>query len=156
MLLSNLKKPLFILCAGAMFTFTSCSGENSENSENIEAEETEVVEDAIDELNMDESNEILSEGENVEGNAPITIGNEGNVQAGVKLNPPHGQPGHDCAVPVGDPLPGSANISMPSTTLPTGTTPSVAIPSNTKAANLNPPHGQPGHDCAVPVGSPLN
>ena len=23
------------------------------------------------------------------------------------------------------------------------------------AAGMNPPHGQPGHDCAIPVGAPL-
>jgi hypothetical protein len=48
-------------------------------------------------------------------------------------NPPHGQPGHRCDIPVGDPLP-------------------VATNSNVK---LNPPHGQPGHRCDIAVGSPL-
>ncbi|MCB0772898.1 MAG: hypothetical protein KDB93_05950 [Flavobacteriales bacterium] len=31
-------------------------------------------------------------------------------------------------------------------------------PANPKSGNsgkINPPHGEPGHDCAVPVGSPL-
>lgn len=48
-------------------------------------------------------------------------------------NPPHGQPGHRCDIPVGDPLP-------------------VVTNSNVK---LNPPHGQPGHRCDIAVGSPL-
>ncbi|WP_304237241.1 hypothetical protein [Jiulongibacter sediminis] len=53
----------------------------------------------------------------------------------VKLNPAHGQPGHDCSVAVGAPLPSS------------GTTAS--------SVKINPAHGQPGHDCSVAVGAPL-
>lgn len=49
------------------------------------------------------------------------------------LNPPHGQPGHDCSIPVGSPLKAQAQ---------------------TKPV-LNPPHGEPGHDCSVAVGAPL-
>lgn len=51
-----------------------------------------------------------------------------------QLNPPHGQPGHRCDIPVGDPLPTtSANNSV----------------------KINPAHGQPGHRCDIPVGDPL-
>ncbi|RZJ81650.1 MAG: hypothetical protein EOO47_03505 [Flavobacterium sp.] len=77
-----------------------------------------------------------------------------------KLNPAHGQPGHDCAVAVGAPL-GSktvqtatnnaapkVNVSQPATT---SATPVL----NEKGKRLNPAHGQPGHDCAVAVGAPL-
>ncbi len=53
-------------------------------------------------------------------------------QALVK-NPPHGQPGHRCDIPVGDPLPATASNNV----------------------KINPPHGQPGHRCDIPVGSPL-
>ncbi|MGV3640601.1 MAG: hypothetical protein ACO1NZ_08795, partial [Adhaeribacter sp.] len=110
-------------------------------------------------------------------------------QAG--LNPAHGQPGHNCAVPVGAPLPGAAAASQPvATSLSTTTTPlpsagplatpgsasattpatapvagPIALPSQPAATpvaitgkaatGLNPAHGQPGHDCAVPVGAPL-
>lgn len=51
------------------------------------------------------------------------------------INPPHGQPGHRCDIPVGSPLP-VAQAAAP-------------------AQRLNPPHGQPGHRCDIPVGSPL-
>lgn len=68
----------------------------------------------------------------------------GEATSKAQLNPPHGEPGHDCALPVGAPLNG-AKAASPSTTPATAT-------GNTK---INPPHGQPGHDCAVPVGSPL-
>lgn len=79
-----------------------------------------------------------------------------NNNAGVILNPPHGEPGHSCAVNVGDPLPSQAqnnNTQQPSNPVQINTS-----PSNTQGsvAAINPPHGEPGHDCTVPVGAPLN
>lgn len=79
------------------------------------------------------------------------------------MNPPHGQPGHDCAIAVGAPL-GSAPTKPAATT--TSATPQVisttAQPAATPttaptvtAPGMNPPHGQPGHDCAIAVGAPL-
>lgn len=80
----------------------------------------------------------------------------------VALNPPHGQPGHRCEIPVGAPLDGSAATNAAPTAAPA---PSPAPMFNQPAgqagqtapanAKINPPHGQPGHDCAVPVGAPL-
>jgi hypothetical protein len=82
-----------------------------------------------------------------------------------RLNPAHGQPGHDCSVAVGAPLkktaaavsaPAKATLaSVPVETTPT-TAPVVASAPNFNAnAKINPAHGQPGHDCAVAVGAPL-
>lgn len=77
-----------------------------------------------------------------------------------KINPAHGQPGHVCGIPVGSPLNGAsaAGAAKPAqnpqpaaktvTTSPAGAGAAVA-------PGTNPPHGQPGHSCAVPVGSPL-
>ncbi|WP_124634608.1 hypothetical protein [Taibaiella sp. KBW10] len=73
-----------------------------------------------------------------------------------KLNPAHGQPGHDCAVAVGAPLDGSAGkTAQPITVNPGNATPSTA-PAATSGQKLNPAHGEPGHNCAVAVGAPLS
>ena len=77
------------------------------------------------------------------------------VYTAAGLNPPHGEPGHDCAIAVGAPLTGG-----PSANAPTAPTMSFPTPTSAPAAvqggpRLNPPHGQPGHDCAVQVGAPL-
>jgi hypothetical protein len=76
-------------------------------------------------------------------------------------NPAHGEPGHRCEIPVGASLssaPAAGAAAPPTTspmfnpaTLPTATTgtPSITAP------GMNPPHGEPGHDCNVAVGSPL-
>ena len=81
---------------------------------------------------------------------------------GPRLNPPHGEPGHICEVAVGAPLDGSttnAGTSIQMNTSPTATPGSpVQIGAPTSApgsGRINPPHGEPGHDCAVPVGEPL-
>ena len=95
-------------------------------------------------------------------NTPPKTTSPATNSAGVKLNPAHGQPGHDCAIPVGQPLNGSAaktnspaiNV-QPAATKPV-VTPSPVLPAaNTAGVKLNPAHGQPGHDCAIPVGQPL-
>jgi len=94
------------------------------------------------------------------------------------LNPAHGEPGHDCAIAVGAPL-GSGNsgagqsMQMPSPTQnnsvpvqgsqvinPAAPAPIMATPSTNPSpagtsGKVNPAHGEPGHDCAKPVGAPL-
>lgn len=90
------------------------------------------------------------------------------------MNPPHGQPGHRCDIPVGQPLNGAApqqasanaqNITVPANntvqidpnSVSTG---KIAVDQNGKqvktAPGMNPPHGQPGHRCDIPVGQPLS
>ena len=74
----------------------------------------------------------------------------------VALNPAHGQPGHTCDLPEGAPL-NSAPVqgtALPAAGSVMPTAPATASPIAGK--RLNPAHGQPGHDCAVPVGQPLN
>ena len=95
---------------------------------------------------------------------------------GVTLNPPHGQPGHRCDIAVGAPLPNDGNViaqaqnvshpvgqgeAMPvvSNGMEQPQVIQVSQPQNYVGANgekLNPPHGQPGHRCDIPVGAPLN
>lgn len=91
------------------------------------------------------------------------------ANASTALNPEHGQPGHRCDIPVGSPLNSPASGPQEiSTQLNTGQIPETPaakagqndeLPTTTPATSggkrLNPEHGQPGHDCAVAVGSPL-
>lgn len=81
------------------------------------------------------------------------------------LNPAHGQPGHRCDIAVGAPL-----NSAPAQGQPVQQTQTVQVNPNQKnmvttttvaapvkvAKGMNPSHGQPGHRCDIPVGSPLN
>lgn len=68
------------------------------------------------------------------------------VQAtGGGMNPPHGQPGHRCDIPVGKPL----------STPVQSTNSSGLLNSSPSTGMKNPAHGQPGHRCDLPVGSPL-
>ncbi len=80
------------------------------------------------------------------------------------INPAHGQPGHRCDIAVGAPLNSAppqqgqvtaqagqtVQVSQPQVVTTTTTTP-VKV-----AKGMNPPHGQPGHRCDIPVGAPLN
>ncbi|KQR95408.1 hypothetical protein ASG01_06060 [Chryseobacterium sp. Leaf180] len=90
------------------------------------------------------------------------------------MNPPHGQPGHRCDIPVGQPLNGAVpqpqtadtqNMTVPANNAvqidPNSVSPGkIAVDQSGKqiktAPGMNPPHGQPGHRCDIPVGQPLN
>lgn len=86
----------------------------------------------------------------IQPNQTVPTGNTNTTTAAV--NPPHGQPGHRCDIPVGSPLNG-----QPSSTTTTPAQIQTQVPQNTGnvAPGTNPPHGQPGHRCDIPVGSPL-
>lgn len=78
--------------------------------------------------------------------------------ANVALNPAHGMPGHRCDIQVGAPLnsPAAPNLPMPNLQpLPAQPVQSAQPTQGTVAPGTNPPHGQPGHDCGIPVGAPL-
>ncbi len=129
------------------FLLVGCGESGSDNEKQAETNEPEAVQEGNTDNNL-----IIrdSAGAQVEQRkvAPSAL------TAG--LNPPHGQPGHDCAIAVGAPLDGSGAQNQPPS-LPTINQPIVQpnFQSGTAAKGLNPPHGQPGHDCAVAVGAPL-
>jgi hypothetical protein len=108
------------------------------------------------------------------GGAPsneISVVNSGAQAApatGKGLNPAHGEPGHRCEIAVGAPLDSkpTAAASQPNMTsqpslspqpmsIPSAGSPSSPPASGSVAEGTNPAHGQPGHDCAIPVGAPL-
>lgn len=86
------------------------------------------------------------------------------------MNPPHGQPGHRCEIPVGQPLNGTAApVQSPNPAaqnIQVNGNNSVKIDPNSikqnnsapvkTAPGMNPPHGEPGHRCDIAVGQPLN
>lgn len=120
----------------AMVLFISCKDEKTNKSSESETTTTEAVQ------NIDSGSDVA-------------------------LNPPHGEPGHRCEIPVGAPLDGSAGDSPVIQTQPQGNQSPVIkstgeVPvngANTNAettGNVNPPHGQPGHRCEIPVGAPLD
>ncbi len=67
-------------------------------------------------------------------------------------NPPHGEAGHRCDIPVGAPL-NSKPAAQVQRETPQNGNPIQQQARNTE--NTNPPHGEPGHDCGIPVGAPL-
>ena len=82
------------------------------------------------------------------------------------INPAHGKPGHRCDIAVGAPLNSAATQGQATTAQPNQTvqvnpnpqnvvTTTMAAPAKV-AKGMNPAHGQPGHRCDIPVGSPLS
>lgn len=82
----------------------------------------------------------------------------GEQQQTAQLNPQHGLPGHRCDIPVGAPLNSTASAQQMTTqnTSQNTTQSSTVSPIRVdQTPRVNPPHGQPGHDCSVPVGAEL-
>ncbi|MHC0439867.1 hypothetical protein [Flavobacterium sp. 3-210] len=93
------------------------------------------------------------------------------VKVAKGMNPPHGQSGHRCDIPVGAPLnspvakPAATNTAQSGTAsksftvTPPANNPTPALLSTettpTVAEGMNPPHGQAGHRCDIAVGAPL-
>lgn len=106
----------------------------------------------------------------MEGLTPAPAG--GAASAVSNPNPPHGEPGHRCDIPVGASLdtppmegytPPSGSATPIQAAPQTGTSPvfnnqpSAQQPaSSTAVKNPNPPHGEPGHRCDIPVGASLD
>lgn len=90
-------------------------------------------------------------------NAPIVATAKG-------MNPPHGQAGHRCDIPVGASLnspaasaqPNSKVASTPQMTVtPTTSATATTTPTTPTPEGMNPPHGQEGHRCDIAVGAAL-
>jgi hypothetical protein len=75
--------------------------------------------------------------------------NSSEKKGDIAYNPPHGQPGHQCGIPVG------ARINS-STTPNSAETRNFSPVINSGEVKLNPAHGQPGHRCDIEVGAPLD
>ena len=80
------------------------------------------------------------------------------------MNPPHGQAGHRCDIPVGAPLNSPAASAQPNskvtttpqmTVTPTNSATATTTPTTPTPEGMNPPHGQEGHRCDIAVGAAL-
>lgn len=143
LIMNNMKQILsFVLIAGLM----ACN--NSEGEGNVQLEQTAqplpVATGAV--ANPSDTNKVST--------IPTT------QQTTAALNPAHGVPGHRCDIAVGAPLNsppnagGAAPIQMQAPQQQTAPVMQQA-PTNASGVKLNPPHGQPGHDCSIEVGKPL-
>lgn len=143
-----MKTTLSLLTVLFMFATISCAPGQKESQQQSNPQQMNQMQ--ISRLKQDAS--TLNSGGTPATTAPVQ-----NSSAPVRLNPPHGQPGHICEIPVGSPLP-TAPVQPNATVNSTPGAAQANSPSAPTAASnvrLNPPHGQPGHICEIPVGSPL-
>ena len=129
-----MKKNLFLFYFIILLFATACSSSTPEFDDTLP-----VVKPIEAPVSIETNNELLQ------------IPSTGNVA----INPPHGEPGHDCNIAVGAPLNGTVAPVNTSTTIIESSGNPVNN-SSTNGVRLNPPHGEPGHDCNVMVGQPLS
>jgi hypothetical protein len=146
-------KNIFVL-AVVLSALIACNNSGTEETTTSTAEENPASNNELQENNTDP---FATSGDVATG-----------TSASGKLNPPHGEPGHRCEIAVGAPLdseptsPSSTTINNTSVTPNLNTSGMPSISGNAQdqvkavtAPGMNPPHGEPGHDCAIPVGAPL-
>lgn len=141
------KIPFYALMAFVVFA-TSCTNNNTPEVDTslMQFQKADAVPAAAD--SADTTNIV-----NAQPNAESIPAAPAEVYSQAGLNPPHGQPGHDCSIAVGAPLKGSSSQALPVS--PVMSSPAPAVPNPGSTVRLNPPHGQPGHNCEIPVGQPL-
>jgi hypothetical protein len=151
-----MKKILLPACIIAIISLSACNGNGSENDTNNSAMQpttstTPPV--ATDSLKNVFTDSTKATGTTSNQQVPPSIPAQSTTAA---LNPEHGQPGHRCDIAVGAPLSSSPQQQFQQPAPATQTLPMQPQPAtNAGGIKLNPAHGQPGHDCAIPVGQPL-
>jgi hypothetical protein len=143
------------ICLSAAFLFTSCSSDEGSAADGPPKDRPMVSPDKVEVPTATQS---------------ITTDPSGSATGSAGLNPPHGEPGHVCEIPVGQPLDGSGGTTQSNSPVQ-----SIQIDPNAQGGSqtfsmppaggspvqgggsgmINPPHGEPGHVCEIPVGDPL-
>jgi hypothetical protein len=164
---TKMKKQLFILIIMGFMTFISCKKE----------EEVKPVEEPQQKaqpfsgeawLRQRVGNQAQTQQQPMQQTAQQSTSTPAQTSPG--MNPPHGQPGHKCEIPVGEPLSSkpTANKQPQTITNVVNKKPenkpvmnvnsnngSATIVGTTTLPGMNPPHGQEGHRCDVAVGAAL-
>lgn len=153
----------------SLFLFTACSNETNEANEASATPEISVTEPAITLTPVPENDSAVQAVATMQEPVKTTAAPAATPPAGgntaiAGMNPAHGEPGHRCDIPVGAPLNTPANPAPGASAAPQTQTqiqktipppPAGGIAPAGGSARVNPPHGEPGHDCAVAVGAPL-
>jgi len=175
-----MKKSAAVILPAFMLFFYACSDNKGASESTVTAQETTVMDQPQSLTDTPaQENPLMEQIESAPSTPPATNTAIPVTPNGSQaLNPPHGEPGHDCAIAVGAPLnspkstpaPVNQSIQMspqpvtPAQTTPVSTTPAptttpiMAVPpagGSGGSGKVNPPHGEPGHDCAKAVGAPL-
>lgn len=174
-----------ILTSALLISLLAISCKNEETATSIATDETSVTsETSIQNTEVAPQVPTQNPAESMLAvpNNATTTSNSAPVAAGI--NPAHGQPGHRCEIPVGAPLnsvpaQGKTVTQTPQAAPIMGGATTTTVSSNdmkngvvktngatitttqnngektVTPAGMNPPHGEAGHTCSVPVGAPL-
>lgn len=162
-----MKKALLISALGLTATLWACSGSQENDTTSATSEINTITEETVAPVQSEPLALEQALAQPIQA-APAAA----SENAQVALNPEHGKPGHRCEIPVGAPLnsvPNAANVNVQTNNAvpqpavnpqipdlgPVNPALKNSLQGLNNAGKVNPPHGQPGHDCAVPVGAPL-
>lgn len=158
--MKNLLTPLFIIA----FVLISCKNEAENQAPKVVVPFTQLANPQANQTVVTPQPGTLYQQNGVNQNTatqtqPQTQTVAAPVAVAKGMNPSHGQPGHRCDIAVGAPLnsPVATNSTTPQVVSNSGQSVTTTTMTTAKTPKgMNPPHGQPGHRCDIPVGSPLN
>lgn len=169
-------KSKIVLSAVMSFTLLAVSCKKEEETTTSDSKPKEIIMPRVQPIPAQSTQPVI-QNMPTQGQQPVTTNQavtttQTPVATKPGMNPPHGQPGHRCDIAVGAPLnspkttkpaatgAGTAIVQQvtPTTTSQPAAAPAILSPNSeqtTTAPGMNPPHGQPGHQCGIAVGAPL-
>ncbi len=141
----------FLFIIAMVFSILSCSNNKGTKGEDKKSTDTNANSQNTEQIQSEITTETVPV--KIQTPNPVSQQPQATTQTAQGMNPPHGQPGHDCKIPVGSPLNSSIKSNVVNPQSPVIQKPQMTTQT---AQGMNPPHGQPGHDCKIPVGAPLN
>jgi hypothetical protein len=167
-----MKKALLVMSVLGFVALQACNEEKKQNTNESSTTTVDTTTSVPNNTGIQENSQQPMTGQEVQipNTQPAAV--PASAQTATGMNPAHGQPGHRCDIAVGAPLssppgqnpnvtPDVPNGSSPQTITMPAVHPSqpqmqtTAPASGPTAPGMNPPHGQPGHDCAIAVVAPL-
>jgi len=160
----------FVFPLIAVVAFVSCSeneqtGESSQTYNKIKIDTATFKKSGADSSLLNSMFQRSAGSRNLTGLPENTTQNTSEPLPGnnnIRLNPAHGQPGHQCEIAVGAPLDSKPAVPNP-TQIQSPVSANQIVPvtnaspvTQNVAAGMNPAHGQPNHRCDIAVGAPLN
>jgi hypothetical protein len=143
-------------CAIVLLSLIACNSNQPDQDPSIRVAPSTTQTDSLGQQTTTANPAIVPVQPSVVPDQPVQTAPAATAPGTAGLNPAHGQPNHRCDIAVGAPLSSPVQTTQPTQSIQPAQAPKPSAIPVGSTARLNPAHGEPGHDCKIPVGQPLN